>query len=106
MSKAARMDRLIARGGCKAPLLDVPPIGSVGPDYKADCTRCGKRVRVTVRGLFAHHKPQLCAGCNDGPCRRPATLLSHDTWVCGECFDNHHCTDGCATPAAPTKENG
>jgi hypothetical protein len=43
-------------GRCKGPYVDLPPIGSVGPDLKANCTMCGKRVRVTVRGLFSHHK--------------------------------------------------
>lgn len=42
-------------GWCKFPQLVVPAPGEVGVGFKATC-RCGKRVSVTVRGLFAHHK--------------------------------------------------
>lgn len=41
-------------GRCPEPLLRVPAPGEVGLDYKALCP-CGARVRVTKRGLYAHH---------------------------------------------------
>lgn len=53
----SKRERVIARGFCLGPLDGLPPIGSVGADLKADCTKCGKRVRVTVRGKFANHRP-------------------------------------------------
>ncbi len=31
---------------------------TVGLDYKALCRTCGKRVSITVRGKYAHHKAQ------------------------------------------------
>lgn len=43
-------------GWCPWPHLRVPPPGTVGVDKKAQC-RCGKWVKVTARGLYAHHKP-------------------------------------------------
>lgn len=45
-------------GWCNFPRLVVPAPGEVGLGYKATC-RCGKRVAVTVRGLFARHKPAV-----------------------------------------------
>ena len=42
-------------GWCGRPFLGVPPPGDVGLDGCATCL-CGKRVRVTKRGLYAHHK--------------------------------------------------
>lgn len=30
--------------------------GEVDLDYKAACCTCGRRVAVTVRGRYAHHK--------------------------------------------------
>ena len=45
------------RGRCTGPVTHCPAIGSVGADYSADCPTCSKRVRVTKRGRFAHHKP-------------------------------------------------
>jgi hypothetical protein len=53
------MGELRSRGWCTGPLEGLPPIGSVGLDLKAACTKCGKRVRVTVRGKFSHHKPRV-----------------------------------------------
>lgn len=32
-----------------------PRPGEVGADKRADCPICGKRVRITVRGLYARH---------------------------------------------------
>lgn len=56
-SRRERAAHLRDRGWCPQPLLSVPSgLGAVGLDYKATCP-CGKRVRVTVRGLYAHHKP-------------------------------------------------
>jgi hypothetical protein len=48
--------RFLDEGRCPFPLLTVPGIGEVGADYSAEC-KCGKRVKVHPRGLFAHHKP-------------------------------------------------
>jgi hypothetical protein len=48
--------RFFYEGRCPFPLLEVPAPGEVGVDMKATC-RCGKRVAVTVRGLFAGHNP-------------------------------------------------
>lgn len=44
-----------ARGWCPGPFLGGPSIGAVGSDKRANC-RCGRRVAVTVRGLYAHHR--------------------------------------------------
>jgi hypothetical protein len=33
-----------------------PAPGEVGPDYRAACCTCGRQVRITVRGRYAHHK--------------------------------------------------
>jgi|SRR5882757_3949771 len=43
----------------------VPHVGSVGLDYKAICPACGKRVKVTVGGRFAHHRPTPHGGARD-----------------------------------------
>lgn len=40
---------------CPEPKFSVPPPGAVGLDRRADCPRCGKRVHVTVRGLYWTH---------------------------------------------------
>ena len=48
--------RFRGEGWCPYPLISGPPVGSVGADYSADCA-CGKRVRISVRGLFAKHRP-------------------------------------------------
>jgi hypothetical protein len=46
------------RGFCTGPVDGAPGgLGAVGPDYRAPCCTCGRRVRVTVRGLYTHHKP-------------------------------------------------
>jgi hypothetical protein len=50
-------ERLKARGYCTGPAESVPAPGEVDGDIKANCHRCGKRVTVTFRGLFVHHKP-------------------------------------------------
>jgi hypothetical protein len=45
------------RGGerCHAPYDQTPPPGAVGLDLRAACPVCGKRVKVTARGLYVHH---------------------------------------------------
>jgi hypothetical protein len=46
----------MAKGGwCNYPKRCVPAPGEVGAGFKATCP-CGKRVSVTVRGLFWRHK--------------------------------------------------
>lgn len=54
-------ERVQARGWCLGGV-DVTSPGDVGLDKRANCPRCGKRVAVTVRGLFAHHKPEPQTG--------------------------------------------
>jgi hypothetical protein len=44
------------RGYCTGPVDGAPAPGQVGLDYKAACGTCGRRVRITVRGRYAHHK--------------------------------------------------
>jgi hypothetical protein len=44
------------RGYCTGPVDGGPAPGEVGPDYKAACCTCGRRVRITARGRYAHHK--------------------------------------------------
>jgi hypothetical protein len=44
------------RGYCTGPEDGGPAPGEVGPDYMAPCCTCGRRVRITVRGRYAHHK--------------------------------------------------
>ena len=43
-------------GRCAGPHDGAPAPGEVGLDYKAACCTCGRRVAVTVRGRYAHHK--------------------------------------------------
>lgn len=52
-------ERAKARGFCLGGTGFLAPIGSVGADYRSDCTTCGRRVSVTARGRFAHHKPAV-----------------------------------------------
>lgn len=42
-------------GWCDFPARRVPTPGEVGAGFRATC-RCGKRVAVTVRGLYWRHK--------------------------------------------------
>lgn len=49
-------EKISRRGYCTGPIDGGPAPGEVGLDYKAACCTCGKRVRVTVRGRYAHHK--------------------------------------------------
>lgn len=44
------------RGYCTGPVDGGPAPGEVGLDYKAACCTCGRRVKVTVRGRYAHHR--------------------------------------------------
>lgn len=46
----------LVSGWCPWPILVGPAPGEVAGDKLAKC-RCGKWVRVTARGLYAHHKP-------------------------------------------------
>lgn len=54
-------ERLRDRGYCTGPEDGGPAPGQVGLDLKAACCTCGKRVSVTVRGRYAHHKPAPAA---------------------------------------------
>ena len=54
-SAKERALRVMATGWCPWPYLGATAPGDTGLDYKAAC-RCGKRVRVTARGLLSHHK--------------------------------------------------
>lgn len=47
------------RGYCTGPVDGGPAPGEVGPDYRAKCCTCHRRVRVTVRGRYAHHKASV-----------------------------------------------
>jgi hypothetical protein len=47
------------RGYCTGPVDGGPAPGEVGPDYKAACCTCHRRVRVTTRGRYAHHKASV-----------------------------------------------
>ena len=58
--------RFRREGRCPFPIVRVPGIGEVGADYSATCL-CGKRVRVTVRGLYAHHRPARPVGATEIP---------------------------------------
>ena len=51
-------EKIERRGYCTGPVDGGPAPGEVGLDYKAPCRTCGRRVRVTVRGFYAHHKAQ------------------------------------------------
>lgn len=64
-------------GRCTGPHDGGPVPGEVGLDYRAPCRTCGKRVAITVRGLYAHHRPEpakikpakrslrlMCTGCD------------------------------------------
>lgn len=50
-------ERALSQGYCPEPTRSVPPPGAIGLDLRVVCPACGKRCRVTVRGLFARHKP-------------------------------------------------
>ncbi len=47
------------RGYCTGPVDGGPAPGEVGLDYKAACCTCGRRVSITVRGRYAHHKASV-----------------------------------------------
>jgi hypothetical protein len=47
------------RGYCTGPVDGGPAPGEVGPDYKAACCTCHRRIRVTVRGRYAHHRASV-----------------------------------------------
>lgn len=49
-------ERIRMRGYCTGPVDGGPKPGDVGADYKAICCTCGKRMAITVRGRYAHHK--------------------------------------------------
>lgn len=54
--KMTLRERTELRGYCTGPIDRVPAAGEVGLDYCAKCSACGKRVRITKRGRFSHHK--------------------------------------------------
>jgi len=47
------------RGYCTGPVDGGPAPGEVGLDYKAACCTCHRRVRVTARGRYAHHRASV-----------------------------------------------
>jgi hypothetical protein len=47
------------RGYCTGPVDGGPAPGEVGLDYKAACCTCGRRVSITVRGRYAHHRASV-----------------------------------------------
>ncbi len=54
--KLTPRERIEMRGFCTGPVDSAPAPGDVGLDYKAACRTCGRRVSVTARGRYAHHK--------------------------------------------------
>lgn len=52
-------EALESRGYCTGPVDGGPAPGEVGLDYKAACCTCGRRVAVTARGKYAHHKASV-----------------------------------------------
>ena len=50
-------ERAKMRGYCTGPEDGGPAPGEVGLDRKAPCCTCGRRVAITVRGRYSHHKP-------------------------------------------------
>lgn len=54
-SRRERALRVMDAGWCPYPYLRATAPGDTGLDHKAEC-HCGKRVRVTARGLLSHHK--------------------------------------------------
>lgn len=56
----------IAQGRCPAPHDRSPYPGSVGADKRAACPLCGKRVAITARGKYAHHKRRAGEGTEEG----------------------------------------
>lgn len=52
-----RRERILMRGYCTGPADGGPAPGQVGLDLRATCPTCGRRVSVTVRGRYAHHRP-------------------------------------------------
>jgi hypothetical protein len=47
------------RGYCTGPVDGGPAPGDVGLDYRAACCTCGRRVAITSRGLYAHHRASV-----------------------------------------------
>lgn len=58
-TRRERALRVMTAGWCPWPYLGATAPGDTGLDYRAEC-RCGKRVRVTKRGLLSHHKMLQC----------------------------------------------
>lgn len=54
--KLTPRESITRRGYCTGPVDGGPAPGEVGLDYKAPCCTCGRRVSITVRGRYAHHK--------------------------------------------------
>lgn len=79
-------ERLKMRGFCTGPEDGAPPIGSIDSGLRAPCGTCGKRVRITARGRFTHHKPPtwwaptvFAHKAADAACGRPWSC------ACGAC---------------------
>lgn len=50
-------ERIQMRGYCTGPIDGAPAPGAVTLALTAKCPTCGRYVRVTVRGRYAHHRP-------------------------------------------------
>jgi hypothetical protein len=50
-------ERTVRHGRCPGPHDGAPAPGDVGLDLRAPCCTCGRRVSVTPRGRYAHHRP-------------------------------------------------
>lgn len=40
---------------CSGPKMRTPPPGGMGLDKRVACVVCGRRVKLTARGLYARH---------------------------------------------------
>lgn len=47
------------RGYCTGPVDGTPASNRVGPDNRVACCTCGRRVSVTARGHYVHHRASI-----------------------------------------------
>lgn len=83
-------EKIVQRGYCTGPVDGGPAPGEVGLDYKAPCCTCGRRVRVTVRGRYAHHRAPTAAKPTTNGDRlmfqaRPYVVREQDRALVTEC---------------------
>lgn len=62
----------------RCPVDTCPPPGHVGLDIRADCPLCGRRVKVTKRGLYAPHQGLAQTGRRDLEAVVQAQAMSND----------------------------